>query len=408
MKKRILALLLAGAMACAVLSGCTVKSPATVGKIGDVEITGGMYLLCQYQAYMQAAQLAVTGQDTNKPASFLKQYVITEDDAGENEAAASASSESADSAASSAASSALPNAENGTLVSDYVAAETLKNMQYYAAVTARFDALGGELTSEEIAEADSYAQQIYDANTDLYSKNGFGLATIKEYEYTLTKSDKLLTLVYGTQGEQPVSDDELTAYMQENLVYGCTISVPLYNTSTYAFADADQSTEIKNACQSVVDLYAKLYAGENEPTADAITTSVQDTLYAAAGEKLGDAYAVLESDFDPDSVSVSENFLTADDLSSFGDDAAAIKGCAVGEGVVAALGSYSYTIFAAEDPLAVNTLDDIRDTVLLDMKGDELQDALYAYGADSMENVLDASAMQTYAAKNIKMSSSTT
>ena len=47
------------------------STPDTVGKIGDFEVTSGLYLLAQYDAYQQAAQLADSEQDTSKVKSFL-------------------------------------------------------------------------------------------------------------------------------------------------------------------------------------------------------------------------------------------------------------------------------------------------------------------------------------------------
>ncbi|MGL0910089.1 hypothetical protein ACSTB0_13715, partial [Faecalibacterium wellingii] len=40
---------------------------------------------------------------------------------------------------------------------------------------ARFKALGGELTDEQIATADRYAQQMMDQYGDTYTANGIGL-----------------------------------------------------------------------------------------------------------------------------------------------------------------------------------------------------------------------------------------
>ena len=59
MKKKLLALICALALVFS-LVGCTISAPDTVGSIGDFEITSGMYLLAQYGAYQQAAQLAGT------------------------------------------------------------------------------------------------------------------------------------------------------------------------------------------------------------------------------------------------------------------------------------------------------------------------------------------------------------
>ena len=57
MKKKLLALVCALALVFS-FAGCTISTPDTVGSIGDFEITSGMYLLAQYDAYQKAADLA--------------------------------------------------------------------------------------------------------------------------------------------------------------------------------------------------------------------------------------------------------------------------------------------------------------------------------------------------------------
>ena len=65
------------------MSGCTISAPDTVGSIGDFEITSGMYLLAQYGAYQQAAQLAGSDQDASDVKAFLKETITTDSDSGE-------------------------------------------------------------------------------------------------------------------------------------------------------------------------------------------------------------------------------------------------------------------------------------------------------------------------------------
>ena len=50
MKKKLLALVCALALTVS-LVGCALSTPDTVGKIGDFEVTSGLYLLAQYDAY---------------------------------------------------------------------------------------------------------------------------------------------------------------------------------------------------------------------------------------------------------------------------------------------------------------------------------------------------------------------
>ena len=149
MKKKLLALVCELALVFS-LVGCGLSTPDTVGKIGDFEVTSGLYLLAQYDAYQQAAQLADSDQDTTDVKSFLKATITTDADSGET-----------------------------AVVKDYVAAQTLKTLQSFAAIEARFDELGGTLTETQQSTADSYAQQLMDQNSDLYTANGIGLETLK-------------------------------------------------------------------------------------------------------------------------------------------------------------------------------------------------------------------------------------
>ena len=181
MKKKLLALICALALVFS-LVGCTISAPDTVGSIGDFEITSGMYLLAQYGAYQQAAQLAGTDQDTTDVKAFLKETITTDSDSGET-----------------------------AVVSDYVAQKTQETLETLAAVDARFKALGGELTAEQLSTADRYAQQMMDQYGDTYTANGIGLETVKAYERLQVEHTALLDMVYGPDGETPVEDDELTS-----------------------------------------------------------------------------------------------------------------------------------------------------------------------------------------------------
>ena len=173
-----------------------------------MDISSGLYLLAQFDAYQTAADLASDDQDAAKVSSFLKATITVNDATGET-----------------------------AVVSDYVAQKTLENLESYAAIETRFDELGGVLTPDEEMQADSYASQLMEQNGDLYKANGIGLDTLKRFERILIKSNDLLEMCYGTDGETPVSDAELTSHLKDEMVYIRYVVVPLYNTSTFAFAD---------------------------------------------------------------------------------------------------------------------------------------------------------------------------
>ena len=82
MKKKLLALVCALVMIFS-LASCGLSTPDTVGKVGDFEVSSGLYLLAQFSAYQQAAQLAGTDQDATDVKAFLKETITTDADSGE-------------------------------------------------------------------------------------------------------------------------------------------------------------------------------------------------------------------------------------------------------------------------------------------------------------------------------------
>ena len=108
MKKKLLALVCALVMIFS-LASCGLSTPDTVGKVGDFEVSSGLYLLAQFSAYQQAAQLAGKDQDTTDVKAFLKETITTDADSGET-----------------------------AVVQDYVADKTLETLRTFAAIDARF------------------------------------------------------------------------------------------------------------------------------------------------------------------------------------------------------------------------------------------------------------------------------
>ena len=365
MKKRILALLCALALTVG-LAGCVLSTPDTVGTIGDVEISSGLYLLAQFDAYQKAADLASSEQDASKVKSFLKETITVDADT-----------------------------EETATVSDYVAQQTLKNLETYAAIETRFDALGGQLTAEQEAQADSYAEQLMNQYGDTYKANGIGLETVKRFERILLKSTVLLDLVYGENGETPVSDADLTDYIENDLYYLSYVAVPLYNTTSYAFADDSQKALMLELAQGAMSSY--------NPTRPATAAAQQSAFQSAATAVLPDLYDVTATTDDPADASFSTSLLSDSDLdTSFTADgsADAIRALQMGEATAVQYSTLAMMMAVRLDPLQMSTLDALRATALSDMKSAELQDALAEYGA-SLPHSLDASAMSKLPAKKI-------
>ena len=359
MKKKLIALVCALALAVG-LVGCSLSTPDSVGTIGEVDISSGLYLLAQFDAYQTAADLASDDQDATKVSSFLKATITVDDATGET-----------------------------AVVSDYVAQKTLENLESYAAIETRFDELGGVLTPDEETQADSYASQ-------LMEHNGIGLDTLKRFERILIKSNDLLEMCYGTDGETPVSDAELTSHLEDEMVYIRYVVVPLYNTSTFAFADDDQSAQMLELAQTAAESY-------NAATPDGASaqTSAFSTAVAAA---LPDIYAVLDGEPSSDASSLSTALLGSDNIdATFSEEgtADAVRALKPGEAAAVQYSSYALMILVRLDPLDADTLDSLRAQALSDMKSGELQDSIQSYGAQ-LSHALDSAAMKKMPASKIK------
>ena len=368
MKRKLPALFCALALILS-LAGCVISTPDTVGTIGDVEITSGLYLLAQYNAYQSAANLASSEQDAANVKSFLKETITTDSDSGET-----------------------------ATVSDYIADQTQKNLELYAAVESRFDELGGQLTEAEESQADSYASQLMDQYADTYKANGIGLETLKRF---LLKSNDLLELVYGQNGETPVSDADLTSHLETSMYELAYYTIPLYNTSTYAFADDDQKAQMLSLAQAAVDSYNA--AAPDDAAAQFAAFN------AAASNALSGIYAVLDSTVPDDSTTSLQTELlgssTLDSAFTAEGSADAIRALHCGDAVAVQYSSLSLIMAVRLDPLDGSSLDAVRSQVLSDLKSDELADALADYGA-SMEHHLDAPAMNKLPASKIEPASS--
>ena len=356
MKQKILALLCAVALTFS-LAGCVISTPDTVGSLGDYEISSGLYLLAQYDAYQKAADLASSDQDASNVKAFLKETITVDSDSGET-----------------------------ATVRDYVSQQTLENLQNYAAIELRFDELGGQLTAEEEQQADSYAQQLMDQYGDTYKANGIGLETIQHFERILLKSNDLLTLVYGAEGETPASDADLTDHLQNDMVELAYYTIPLYNTSTYAFANDDQKAEMLQLAQNAVEQY-------NAAAPTDIRSLQVSAFSTAVSAALPDIYAVLGGT--ASSASVQTELLGNSSIdSAFTESGSAdtIRGLAYGQAAAVQYSSYAMMIALRVDPLDGSSLDELRPQILSDLETDALRTSLSDYGA-ALENHLSTSAM---------------
>ncbi len=346
MKKKIAAL-----SACVLslsLAGCTLTTPASVGTIGDVEITAGIYLLHQYNAYQNAKSL--TTED-----NVLKATLTLEDGTEQNGA-------------------------------DYVAAETLKSLEYYAATETKYKELGGELSQDEIDFATSQADTMWQSYGDTLEENGIGKASLQTYMEGAVKVTQLVDMIYGPDGTDPVSDEELETYVNENFRQGQYIALPLMDYTTYSYLDDDTKAQMQQIAE---EMKAALEEGQD-------MTQVAETYLPQALPLAGQEYSEDELTNYMSSLSY-----TPGSADTFGEDVSQAI-LATGAGQVSVIESGAMLmVYQGQNIWDTYTLDSVRDTALVEMKGDEL-DEMYAQEGAALPHNLDEKAMKVYSPKNIR------
>ena len=375
LKMKFFSLAAAGAL-CVSLAGCNLSTPATVGTIGGVEIPAGVYLLAQYNAYNTASGVAelATGETAQNVKAVLKAECTGT--IGDEEVTAAGS--------------------------EYVEKLTLRAIEYYAAVEKTFAELGGELSEDAVAESNETADSLWESNGDLYTKNGIGKESVKTYLLNSQKAKAILELQYGENGTAPVTDEELTAYINDNCYYIESVQLPLMDYSTYSFATEEQDAAISAIADDCLAYLEETATGE---------TAASDTLYTAAMTYVPQAVAAMGGELDAYSAVyyASSQLYTPEDVASFasGDTNTLtdpLDEAGNGQWVKIDLGM-SYLVARRLDPLTARTLDELNSQYdLLDsMKSGDVQAELYETGA-GLEHALNTSALKTYSADKIKKS----
>lgn len=354
-------------------SGCTITTPSSVGSIGDVEIPAGIYLLAQYNAYNTAsgdADLA-TGESARDVKAVLRAECT----------------------------GTIGDEEMTTDGADYIAQLTLRSLEYYAAVETMFDELGGVLDDAATSEAADTAASVWESNGDLYAANGISQATIEQYLLNNQKAQACLELLYGENGQTPVTEAEYTDYLQNECLYIDEVQLPLFDANTYAFADEEQAAEIQalaEECAATLNEWATAEQGRSERQVSMIEAASE--YIPRTGEILG---ATMES---AQALQyISSQLMTPDTLTSYGDSLTEAADAA-GENTWFTYDTgMSVAVMCSVDPLEAYSLQELIEgyDLLRTMKGTEMDNQFYAEGAALAHN-LDQSAMNTYKPGNIK------
>lgn len=379
MKMKLISLGLAAALALS-LAGCNMATPASVGTIGDVEITAGLYLLTQYNNYSRvsgAVELA-----TGESASNVKLVL------------------------DKTATGTVGDEEFTGTGAEYLAKLVARDLDHYAAVETAFAALGGALSDEDLAAIKENTDSTWESNGELYAANGIGKESLEMYTANTYKEQALLDLYYGPDGAEPVGDDELTSFISDDCLYMEGVELPLLNYSTFTFAD-DEQTEAVNA---IAEECMRALTADAPEGADAGTVTA--ALQSAAAEYVPQAFAALDSSIDESLAPyyVIQDLVLPDEVASYtladGSNALQDTFGAAGMDKWTVVDLTSSLLAARQtDPLAAHTAAELCEqyAVLDALRGEDLQARLYADGA-ALPHALDQSAMNTYKPGNIKRS----
>ncbi len=373
-KTKLFSLGLAASMLLA-LAGCNLSTPASVGSIGGVDIPAGIYLLAQYNAYNTASGLAdlATGETASDVKTVLKAECTGT--IGDEEVTATGE--------------------------EYVRQLTMRALEYYAAVEKQFAELGATLEDAATAEAADSAASLWASNGDLYAANGIGQASLEAFLLNAQKAEAIEQLLYGPDGQQPVTDDEYTAYINDSCYYIESIELPLVDYTTYAMADDDQRAEIQALADDCAAELNETATGE---------TAGSTAVYAAAQTYVPQAMELIGATMEDAAQALyyaGAQLFTPDTLASYGgegynDLTDPLDAAGMNRWTTIDLGT-SLLVARRVDPLKSDTPAELaeRYDLLTAMKAEELQNQFYADGA-ALEHALDDAALNTYSAGKIK------
>ena len=219
MKVKILSLFFCITTILFLFAGCS--TPSSVGTVGDVEIPSGLYLMLQLNAYEQAAQKV---EDSKKP--ILKQTV------------------------------------DETPAKDWIEEKTLQNVQRYAGILSLSQEMNITLAQSDETLIENTLENEWNYYEEYYTKNGIGKETLRAFLESEQKAILLLEQIYGVNGTEPVSEEELNKYIETNYSGISYFSLPLI-TSDYTIANDEQKEKIREVAK---DSISQLEQGQDMET----------------------------------------------------------------------------------------------------------------------------------------------
>lgn len=337
MKIKKISSLLCGVLLITSLAGCgQIFSPAMT--IDGTEITGGMYLLQQYNAYDKAKSKV---EDT------------TVDDI-------------------------LNEKVDDISAKTWIHDKTLETSREYVAVQKLSEEYGVTLSDEDIQYIESsLANWDTNGSYEAYAENGIGKDTFYDYLENQMLKSNLFNKLYKEEGDNFVSDEALKQLYNEKYADIESISIPLFKPDGTNKVDDETKARIEEATKKLVD---ELQSGQKTP--EDIRADVGN-IYAISGSTFDaetnatfSSSQILLNPTEEDTNSYSEDFLKAlaqEPVGTYGmtlvDDSSASV--------------YEFVLYRKID--ALSNEEDFaqkRDSLLQDLKQDDFEELLKTTGDD--------------------------
>ena len=98
----------------------------------------------------------------------------------------------------------------------YLDREAQKTVKSAVGTMLKAEEMGISLDEDKLNSAMQSAAEEYEANEEMLTKNGVAQTSVEEYYKDLARKNDVFQAIYGEDGTNPVSDDTLKKFMEEN------------------------------------------------------------------------------------------------------------------------------------------------------------------------------------------------
>lgn len=276
--------------------------------------------------------------------------------------------------------------------SDYVADAAMTSTKEHVAISAKFEELGLEFDEDTIKEINTTVNDTWTDYKDTYEEQGVSKDSFKEIVTNSYKKSKIFNYYYGEGGEEEVTDEDITAYIEENYLRYKVLSFPKTTSGdeedTETKADYEKYLEKAQdvdfaGFDALIEEYDAEQATESEDTTEETTEETEEdpykneqmTNYAEIDESSTETYETVVKE-----IKTMENGA----VSSYEDD----------------LAYYIYIKGDITERSAEYVEDDNRSSTVSEMKSDEFQKKIDDW-VGAMKFDINKKALERYSVEEV-------